>query len=426
MRHPGSRPLRIAVWHNLPSGGGKRALYDHISGLQKRGHEVVAWCPPSADQDYLPLNSLCPEHVMPLSEAKALSRFTWLPLLRAYLLLRARLAAMDRHCRACAEAINAGCFDVLFANACMFFRATSIARYLRIPSVLYLGEPYRWLYEALPNPPWAALPTPPSGRWTPKNLWLSGKDLVTKQADRLQVREEVANAAAFDRILVNSLYSRESILRAYGLDSKVCYLGIDLERFRPTGEQKQGFVIGLGGLYVGKGTDRAIRAIATIEPRQRPRFIWVGNFANQQYSTEIERLAQALGVVFEVRVGVADQELVSLLSRANALIYTPRLEPFGLAPLEANACGTTVVAIAEGGVRETIEHGHNGVLVKDDNPIELGRLIAELTSSPQLAADRGLRARRHVEERWKLDHGIDEIERQLHEIAKHRQPQPRI
>ena len=39
-----------------------------------------------------------------------------------------------------------------------------------------------------------------------------------------------------------------------------------------------------------------------------------------------------------------------------AMLYAPRLEPFGLAPLEANACGLPVIAVPEGGVRETVVH----------------------------------------------------------------------
>jgi len=412
--------LRIAVWHNLPSGGGKRALYDHVSGLLKRGHEVTAWCPPSADQNYLPLSALCSEHVLPLSDAAAPSLLRWQQPWHPYRLLRARLAAMDEHCRLCAEAIQAGGFDIVFANACRFFRMTPIARHVRIPNCMYLGEPYRALYEALPNQPWAALPRPPGSRWTPRAIWRAGRDLVAKQGQSLQVREEVQSALAFDRILVNSLFSRESVLRAYGMDSKVCYLGVDLQRFRPTGEKKQGFVLGLGGLSVSKGPDRAIRALAAIEPRQRPRFVWVGNFAHERYRNEIECLAKSLDVLLEVKVHIPDPELISLLSRASVLLYTPRLEPFGLAPLEANACATTVVGIAEGGVRESVVHGINGLLVQDDDPLRLGQLVAGIVSSPQRAEEMGQRALAHVQQQWGVEHGIDRLAEHLVEIIENR------
>src|SRR6476620_3082634 len=67
--------MRIAIWYNLPSGGAKRALYRHVRGLLERGHEVEAWCPPSANRDFLPLADLIPEHVRPLDGAVDASRY---------------------------------------------------------------------------------------------------------------------------------------------------------------------------------------------------------------------------------------------------------------------------------------------------------------------------------------------------------------
>src|SRR5713101_1423560 len=56
--------MKIAVWHNLPSGGGKRALYYHVRGLVERGHEITSWSLDTADQSYLPLSEFAPEHVV--------------------------------------------------------------------------------------------------------------------------------------------------------------------------------------------------------------------------------------------------------------------------------------------------------------------------------------------------------------------------
>ena len=146
--------MKIAVWHNLRSGGGKRALYDHVVGLLARGHTLEAWCPPTADREYLPLSPLIPEHVVDL--AWPTGRFS--DKFGITSLTARQLAAMDTHCRTCAEEIGRGGFDILFANACVFFRTTPIGRFVSIPSVIYLGEPYRWLYEALPRLPWLAPP----------------------------------------------------------------------------------------------------------------------------------------------------------------------------------------------------------------------------------------------------------------------------
>jgi glycosyltransferase involved in cell wall biosynthesis len=324
---------------------------------------------------------------------------------------------MEAHCRECASQINAGNFDLLFANACIFFRVAPIAKHVQLPSVIFLGEPNRWLYEALPHLPWAALPKSTKSF----SLEHSGRvisDFMRVAALRVQVREEVANAAAFDLILVNSLYSRESVLRAYGLESKVCLLGIDHERFKPTGESVESFALGLGALDYTKGPDRAIRALGCVDPAKRPELIWIANVGKSEYQRELESLAVKCGVRLTVKVGVSDAELVSLLSRAAMLLYTSRLEPFGLAPLEANACGAPVVGIAEGGIRETVQNEQNGLLVDGDDPQTLGRAIERLIDEKDFAKELRKRSVYWVRSKWQLTSAIDRLEQALVEVKQ--------
>jgi glycosyltransferase involved in cell wall biosynthesis len=409
--------MKIAVWHNLPSGGGKRALYHHIKGLIERGHTVESWCPPTADRNYLPLSELITEHIIPFDYQQRKAQASFGLNLATYYNIADKIVAMDRHCQQCADEINAGDFDLLFANSCTFFRTTSIGRYLKkIPKILYLQEPFRWLYEALPKLPWAALPVP-------KEFWRSRSylrqffnNLIELQGLRIQVREELLNARSFDTILVNSFFSRESVLRAYGLDSKVCYLGVDTEMFQPTGVVREKFVVGLGGIYYGKGIERAIESVAAIELNKRPDLIWIGNFADDRDRAKLQALAASRKVNLIFKVGISDEELVDLLNRSSVMIYTPRLEPFGFAPLEANACETPVVAIAEGGIRETIQNSINGILIQDNDPTAVGEAILHILENPELADQMGKRAREYVLAYWSWDSAIDRLEKRFFEL----------
>src|SRR5262245_18043503 len=257
-----AKHMKIAVWHNLPSGGGKRALYYHVRGLVERGHTVEAWCPETADRTYLPLGDLVKEHVLPFSWWNGATRN---PLRRAtgpYRAIVDNLAAMDWHCQQCAAEIRRGGFDLLFANACMFFRVTSIGRHAGLPSAIYLGEPHRPLYEAMPRLPWAALPPAGLGWWRPARLKERLKDSLRMRGLRSQARAERRNAEAFGAILVNSLYSRESILRAYGLDAKVCYLGIDTALFSEQPLPRENIVVGIGAFVREKNIGFVIEALA--------------------------------------------------------------------------------------------------------------------------------------------------------------------
>ena len=394
--------MRIAIWHNLPSGGGKRALYYHVRGLVERGHEVESWCPSTADQSYLPLSDLITEHIKPLPSQVKRGKLPPDRYLTTYHRIVDQIDAMDRHCQECADEINEKGFDLLFANSCMFFRVTSIGRYIRIPKVLYLQEPYRWLYEAMPQLPWIALP--PGTRGLRKFL----KDLVKVQGLRVQAREELYNARAFDTILVNSAFSRESVLRAYGLDAKVCYLGVDTDKFRPLSIPKQDFIVGLGAFVREKNIDLVIRALSRLE-EPRPRLVWIGNVIDRNYTDYLKQTAESLDVAFEPKLRVSDEELIDTLNAALLMVYAPRLEPFGLAPLEANACGLPVIAVAEGGVRETIIDGVNGFVVEHDEEA-MADAIERVLSDRQLADCLGKRGREIVLAKWSLYTAVNHLE----------------
>jgi glycosyltransferase involved in cell wall biosynthesis len=404
--------MKIAVWHNLPSGGGKRALYDQIEGLVARGHHIKAWCPPTADQTYLPLGGIIPEQVVPLGKP---IRSNWEARLRIPARMERRIAAMDEHCQRCAAVIESEDFEILLAAPCLLFRVTAIGRFVKLPKILYLQEPFRALYEAQPRLPWLAP--------LPSQLPLLSLARVREAAlirrtlhnVRIQGREELLNAAAFDRILVNSLFSRESILRAYGLDSEVCYLGANLSRFIDRGLPRERVIVGLGTYTPEKNLRLVIEALALL-PTPRPELHWVGNAAYGDTLQEMSALAESRGVPFTPHLAIPDDELVTLLNRASAMVYAPRLEPFGLAPIEAGACGLPVVAVAEGGVRETVIDNETGFLVQN-RPRDVADAVLRLLRDPTLVRRLGAAARMNAERRWSQSAAVDRIEQALCRFA---------
>src|SRR5262249_31855207 len=234
-----------------------------------------------------------------------------------------------------------------FPRSCFFLGPPGGAAPTRRPSVFSPHEPYRRLYEAWPRLPWPA-PSPdryPS-RYSLRFIrhWLA--DWISLPMMRIQAREELRNARAFTSILVNSLYSRESVLRAYGIDTSPCYLGVDSELFVDRHQRRDAFVVGVGSFTRNKNIEFVIAAVARLKSHPR-RLVWIGNMAEEAYVEELRALASRLDVVLEIKLCVSDAEIVDLLNRAAVMAYAPRLEPFGFAPLEANACGLAVVGVAE-------------------------------------------------------------------------------
>jgi glycosyltransferase involved in cell wall biosynthesis len=405
--------MKIAVWHNLPSGGGKRALYYHVRGLVERGHEVSCWRLDSADRSYLPLSEFAPERVVPIDFKKPRAGFTsWLA--PWYSEAIARMQAFDEACRRCAQEIAAGQFDLLFANSSVGYYVPFILRHLDLRKVLYLQESNRFLYEAAPGLPWVSSAEEDWGSslLNPRRILATYPNLQTL---RLQAKQEWLNVQACDRVLVNSYFSRESVLRAYGVAARVCYLGVDTNLFHNLNLERERFIVGIGSIDPIKQIDLAIRAVALL-PEPRPPLVWIANSGRQSYRDTITELARASGVELRIQSAISDSELVNILNRAALLLCTPRLEPFGFSVLEANACGLPVVGVAEGGLRETVEHGRNGLLV-DPEPESIARAVEQLLRDPSLARKMGETGVANVARHWAVENCVDRLEHNLLEVA---------
>jgi glycosyltransferase involved in cell wall biosynthesis len=427
----GDSDLRIAIWHYLLSGGGFRAMYDQVRGLLERGHQVEIWCPDTAECDLLPIDSIATVHRFPLEAAGHwLARNTsFLSARRRYKQTCKSLLQLENYLKQCAAEIDRAGFDVVLAHPSTLFYMHPLARYTNTPSVIYLQEIYRFIHEARPSLPWEAL-QPHLNRWGTLRYWRNfATNMLDVQTDRVVLREECRAAKEWDRILCNSYFSRESIVRAYGIDAHVCYLGVDLTHFSPLDGLHANYLLGLGGLCYAKGAHLAIEALAQIPIAIRPALRWIGNFAAPSYLNYCERLSQEYGVDFSCKVRVTESELITHLQHALALVYPAVLEPFGYAPLEANGCGTPVIAIAEGGIRETVVDGQNGLLVSDRQPESWAHAIMTLIQDTQLRERLGKQAIVWANEQWSIQAATLRLEKELFEViasGRRKNPPPSV
>jgi glycosyltransferase involved in cell wall biosynthesis len=316
------------------------------------------------------------------------------------------IGSMELHSKAVANRIHAGGFDIVFANTCSQFYAPFLGRYLESPKLLYLQEPNRFLYEALPTLPW--LGAPEGSSW--RRRLRSSIDLF---ALRRQAKAELENAKQFDRILVNSYFSREAVARAYGLDSKVCYLGIDTDHFSPLSVARQDFVLGVGAIVPSKRVDLAIRSFAAAKLNST-RFVWAGNYTDEQYLQQLRSLATSLGVQVEFKFLVSDAELLDLMRSASCVLYVPKLEPFGYVPLEAAACGTPVVTVNEGGLRESMASGYG--YLADPNLESIGERIRWVLDHQTETISQVNAIRPALVKKWNLKAGIERLETHMHQV----------
>jgi alpha-1,3/alpha-1,6-mannosyltransferase len=120
-----------------------------------------------------------------------------------------------------------------------------------------------------------------------------------------------------------------------------------------------------------------------------------------------------------MRERTADPDLKLLLRTASAFIFTPHLEPFGLAPVEAMASGTPVVAVREAGPAETVVDGETGFLC-DRDPMQLGEAVLRLLTSEPLRTRMGAAAREHVVSSFTWDRSVEQLAGLLSNAAEAR------
>jgi glycosyltransferase involved in cell wall biosynthesis len=115
----------------------------------------------------------------------------------------------------------------------------------------------------------------------------------------------------------------------------------------------------------------------------RPELVIVGNSSDELWVEYLKTLADEKKVELDILTMISDEELINLYNKAKLVVYAPYLEPFGYVPLEAMACGTPVVGVKEGGLRESILHNKTGLLTQR-NEKDFANAIIKLLNDEEL------------------------------------------
>jgi D-inositol-3-phosphate glycosyltransferase len=220
---------------------------------------------------------------------------------------------------------------------------------------------------------------------------------------------EVRIVGAADRIIASSEHERESLVDLYGArGERVCVVpcGVDLNLFVPQDQATARARLGLAGdvvLFVGrmdpiKGLDVLLEAFSRLKDRFPATLVVVGGSAGEPELARCQALAVQLGLADRVqfRGPVPQEELPSYYSAATLLVVPSHYESFGLAAVEALACGTPVVGSLVGGLPTVVHDGENGFLVPWRRPVDFAERIEMVLGDPSLRNRLANRARASV------------------------------
>jgi glycosyltransferase involved in cell wall biosynthesis len=397
--------MRIAIYHDLPSGGAKRTLYETVKRLSRQ-HGLDVYTLSTSDKDFCSLSAhVNAEYVYQFLPSQLFRS----PFGRLNQLVRwGDLRRLDRLSRQIAKDIDSRKYDVVFAQPCIWTQAPLVLRYLRTPTVYYLHEPPRHLYEDV-------------GQGRNMSVGLQSKiDAVDpliwlyRSAAR---RFDQAAVHAAKLVLVNSRFIQSQSKSIYGIDTVICYHGVDTDAFMPQPQiERAGYVLSVGAIQPHKGYDFLIESFSFIDKQIRPVLHLVGNMNNSSYEDALRAMALKNRVDLLIEVGVDQAALVRKYNEAALVAYAPYNEPFGLVPLEAMACGKPVVGVCEGGVKETVVDNYTGTLVNRD-PKVFGAAIQSVLENPSLMARYSENSRKHVLENWSWEKSVTELERHLRSVT---------
>lgn len=399
--------MKIAIYHNLPSGGAKRALFEWSSRLSEQ-NELSVYSLSTGDHHFCDIRPFAKTHkVLDFSPRRHL-RF---PVGRLNQFQRwADLRDLERLHIEIAKEINVGGYDLLFAHADMFTLIPSMLSHVEIPSIYYLHEPFG---ASLARPE----RTDSSFRAKVRGYMDRVDPLIPLYQGQLQkIRSQaVLNT---DLLLSNSEFTSEHIQKNYGVCSVVCHYGVNFEGFRPIADTARlNYVVSVGELSRRKGFDFVIESLGQIPAVDRPSLKIACNSIVPSEKAYIEKLAVQYGVDLEILFGLNTDELRLLYNEALFCVYAPVLEPFGLVPLEAMSCGRAVVGVSEGGVKESVLHETTGLLTSRDVK-EFGAAVLRLVKDPMLADAYGHNGRAHVMENWSWERSVAELEKHMQRVVQ--------
>jgi D-inositol-3-phosphate glycosyltransferase len=204
-----------------------------------------------------------------------------------------------------------------------------------------------------------------------------------------------------------SAFNADTVERHYGLRPRVISNGYDADLFVPREPDRalrqelapagEHVILYAGRLIPWKGVQYAIAALAEV-----PGAVLVVA-GDGHYRPTLEEAARTAGLVDRVRFlgPVPHEDLPRLLAVSDVLVATSfASETFGIALVEAQACGVPVVASRFGGFPEVVQDGVTGLLVPPQEPAALAAALRALVADPARRVRMGEAGRRWVEEQF--------------------------
>ena len=212
--------------------------------------------------------------------------------------------------------------------------------------------------------------------------------------------------ASVDMVLATTPQQLGLLLRDYEVPKEKCRMippGYDDNRFFPVGESSRAAirqrlhfdgpaVMAVGRLARNKGYDLLIAGFQVVAQRDPQAILHLAIGGNdstpleKEILGELTELVTRLGLTGKVRFGnfIPDAELADYYRAADVFVLSSRYEPFGMAAIEAMACGTPTVVTVHGGLHRAVTFGRHALYADPFDRDDLGIMIYKVLKHRRL------------------------------------------
>lgn len=165
---------------------------------------------------------------------------------------------------------------------------------------------------------------------------------------------DLTTANRVNHFVTLSNYIAKRIKKVYGRDSVVIYPPVDLEKFH-IGNKRENFFLTASRIVPYKKIDLIVEAFSKIPDKK---LIVIGD------GPDFEKIKKKARKNVELLGYQKDEVLKEYLQKAQAFVFAAE-EDFGILPVEAQACGTPVIAYGRGGALETVIENKTGIFFNE-------------------------------------------------------------
>lgn len=354
---------KVAFFHNLPDGGGKRILLGLIAEFCKRGVCVDEYSYPK--EKSIPLAQPEP----PKAKYKHFP-INWLKMPQTIDYLKLILGGgYEKKCRQLAKKIDKKKYSCIFLGGDRITQTPILPKYLKTKNICLAHEPKREFYEKTECE---------VTKLIKQYFW----KILVKKLKKL----EKESLSSTNLIITNSLFSKNVFKRFLGPKIKIEIISPFVAEYFLKEEsiisKKRCLYLSVGRFSYLKGFDFIIRSFALLPIEKRPELCLAGQ--DGSHKKRLTRLANKLKVKVRFFQEINDKELKKIYHETKVFLYFPIREPFGLSIIEAAISGCRTIAINEGGFSETMFNDQKCTLIPRKSKLLAHLIMKGLTEKREV------------------------------------------